>query len=144
MEQLTAKKRVGIVIGVVFLYIPLAIGGLWMATHLLKKYLAFSEAIVFSSLFVYGVTCFLVLLPLIVLSAYPVFMGIPIPIKKQKILGKYIAACLVLTVVSQISTKLYFEQIFAKQGYLMCSGTPHTWMPGMATRYVKDFRLCHQ
>lgn len=133
-----------LLLGVAFLYIPLAVSSLWGSVYLLRKYFAFPDSLNFSSFVVYGITCFLVLLPLIVLSVYPIFFKTPIPTKVQKFLTKYIVTCFVLAIFSQIGVKLYFEKAFAEQGYFSCSGTPRSWTAGMATRYVKDMQLCNQ
>ncbi|MFC0139851.1 hypothetical protein ACFFJN_07120 [Erwinia mallotivora] len=49
----------------------------------------------------------------------------------------------VITVIFQVGFKFYFLKNLEDKGYVACPGTPKSWVPGMAIKYVKDPLLCH-
>lgn len=67
-----------------------------------------------------------------------------INISLGKKLLKVAFVALGLTVVSMIVFSEIYTASLMHKGYSECKGIPAGWMPGMATRYVKDPSNCTQ
>lgn len=126
------------------LYVPLILGGGLLSLIALKEYFAFPSELSFSSFFVYGFCAVFILTPVAFFSLWPIFLGRRVSIEIQKHLTKYMIAVFIVTVVFQIGFKIYFSKELEYKGYIACPGTPKAWIPGMATRYVKDPQRCRQ
>ncbi|MCZ4060575.1 DUF1240 domain-containing protein [Pantoea sp. LMR881] len=77
-------------------------------------------------------------------SLWPIFLGRRVSVKIQKYVNNYMITVFIATVAFQIGFKVYFSNKLEDKGYVVCPGTPKAWMPGMATRYVKDPQRCSQ
>lgn len=142
MYELTLKRRVSMFFGVLFLVIPLSVGGVYLTLDTINEYLSFPYIIVFSSFIIYGITCFLILTPLTFLSIPPIFLGRQAPDSIQKPVSRFIVFCFLTSIIFQIGFRFYFINEFEKRGYVACQGIPSGWMPGMATKYALNEELC--
>lgn len=142
MYELTLKRRIFIFFGVLFLFIPLGAGGVYLTVDAINEYLSFPDIIIFSSFTIYGITCFLILLPLVFISLPPVFLGRQASISIQKPVSKFIVLCFLTSIFFQIGFRFYFVNEFEKRGYMACQGIPSGWTPGMATKYAISEELC--
>lgn len=73
MYELTLKSRIGIFLGMIFLLIPLSLGGMYLTVDSLRGYFSYPDIVVFSSFVIYGFTLFLILFPILYLSVHPIF-----------------------------------------------------------------------
>jgi len=73
MYNLTLKTRISMFFGILFLFIPLGLGGLYLALDRIDVYLSFPDVFVFSSFIIYGFTLFLIIFTLVFVSTYPIF-----------------------------------------------------------------------
>lgn len=144
MVDFPFKRRVGMFIGTLCLFVPLILGGGWLAFTTLKEYYSFPSELSFSSFFVYGFSSVLILTPVAFFSLWPIFLGRRVSTEMQKYLTKYMITVFIITVFFQIGFKVYFSNVLEFKGYVVCPGTPKAWMPGMATKYVKDPQRCHR
>ncbi|WP_261641160.1 hypothetical protein [Erwinia mallotivora] len=144
MQEFPLKRRVLIFFGVIFIYVPLIVGGTWLSAYMLSEYLSLPLELTYSSFVVYGFSAALILTPVAFTSIWPIFYGRRVSAKTQKYLSKYVVLAFVITLASQIGFKIYYTSLLDKNGYIACPGTPKAWTPGMATRYVKDSRHCRQ
>lgn len=142
MYELTLKRRIAIFCGFLFLFIPLIYGGAYITTDGLMLYFSFPDSFIFSSFVIYGVALSLILLPLSLLSFYPVFLGRLAHISIQKKVGMFIFICFSFFITLQIGFGIYFSSELERRGYIACRGIPSGWMPGMATRYALNETLC--
>ncbi|CNE00557.1 Uncharacterised protein [Yersinia mollaretii] len=142
MYELTLKRRVSMFFGVLFLVIPLSVGGVYLTLDAISEYLSFPDVIIFSSLIIYGITCFFILLPLTFLSIPPIFLGRQASDSVQRPVSKFIIVCFLTSIIFQIGFRFYFINEFEKRGYIACQGIPSGWMPGMATKYAISEELC--
>lgn len=145
MQEFPLKRRVGMFLGMMILYIPLVFGGGWLSFITLNEYLAFPPEISFSSFFVYGFSAIFILVPVAFCSLCPIFLGRRISIEIQRNLTKYMIAALIATIIFQIGFKIYFLNKLEVKGYISCPGTPSGWLSGMAKKYVLPPEKCdHQ
>jgi hypothetical protein len=142
MHELTLKRRVYLFLGVIFLFIPLALGGGYIALNSLKEYFSFPNVLNFSSFIIYGILCALILPPLIFISIPPIFLGRKSSDSVQKSVGKFIVYCFFISIIFQIGFSFYFVNELNNKGYIACKGIPSGWMPGMATKYALSENLC--
>ncbi|MFP1725842.1 DUF1240 domain-containing protein [Lonsdalea quercina] len=63
-----------------------------------------------------------------------------------KTIGAYVVyfkwGCIALVIIG-VMYSVFYPTVLVKKGYLRCSGIPSGWMPGTATRYVRDSSLCN-
>ncbi|POT79291.1 hypothetical protein C3378_12020 [Klebsiella michiganensis] len=144
MGAFSFKRRIGMFLGMLCLYVPLILGGGVFSFNTLKEYLTFPSELSFSSFFVYGFSAVFILSPVAFFSLWPIFLGRRVSIQIQKYVTKYMIILFIVTVVIQIGFKVYFSNKLEDKGYVACPDIPKGWMPGMATRYVKDPRNCRQ
>ncbi|RKQ41416.1 DUF1240 domain-containing protein [Enterobacter sp. R1(2018)] len=144
MQNFPFKRRVGMFLGMLCLYVPLILGGGLLSLTTLKEYFAFPTELSFSSFFVYGFSAVFILTPVAFFSLWPIFLGRRVSIEIQKYLTKYMIAMFIITIAFQVGFKFYFLNKLEAKGYVACPGAPEAWMPGMATRYVKDPQHCRQ
>lgn len=142
MYELTLKRRIAIFFGVLFFLIPLGGGGLYIALDSVATYFSFPPAFVFSSFTIYGFTIFLMVIPLVFISFFPVFLGRLVSLSTQKNISLFMFICFFFFILLQIGFKLYFVSELEHRGYIECRGIPSGWMPGMATKYVTNEVLC--
>jgi len=142
MYELTLKRRIAIFCGFLFLFVPLGCGGVYLSIDSLMLYFSYPNSFVFSSLVIYGITLFLILLPLSFLSFYPVFLGRLASLSIQKKIEVFIFICFSFSIIFQCGFGIYFSNNLEKRGYIACRGIPSGWMPGMATKYVTNEALC--
>lgn len=142
MYELTLKRRISIFIGVLFLIIPLACGGLYISLDSMTIYFSFPESFTFSSLVIYGFSFFLIIIPLTFLSFYPIFLGRLADINIQKKASRCIYICFFVFFIVQVGFGFYFVNELEHRGYIACRGIPSGWMPAMATKYVTHEELC--
>jgi len=107
MYELTLKRRVGVFFGVVFLFIPLSLGGAYLSIDSLFEYFSFPDSFVFTSAFIYGLTGFFILIPMIFLSIKPIFIGKQFSVSVQYKVSKFMIACLIFSVVFQVIFLFY-------------------------------------
>lgn len=131
-------------LGMLCLYVSLILGGGLLSLTTLKEYFSFPTELSFSSFFVYGFSAVFILTPVAFFSLWPIFLGRRVSIEIQKYLTKYMIAMFIITIAFQIGFKFYFLNKLEAKGYVACPGAPKAWMPGMATRYVKDPQHCRQ
>lgn len=144
MQGFPFKSRVGMFFGMLCLYVPLTLGGGVLSLTTLKEYFAFPSELSFSSFFVYGFSAVFILTPVAFFSLWPIFLGRRVSIEMQRYLTKYMIAVFFITVAFQIGFKVYFTNKLEDKGYVACPGALKAWVPGMATRYVKNIQLCSQ
>lgn len=144
MQGFPVKRRLGMFLGLLCLYVPLILGGGLLSLITLKEYFSFPDELSFSSFFVYGFSAVFILTPVAFFSLWPIFLGRRVSIEIQKYLTKYMFAVFIVTVAFQVGFKVYFSSKLEGKGYVVCPGTPKAWMPGMATRYVKNIKFCSQ
>lgn len=142
MRVYTLKKRMAILFGVLFLFIPLGCLGLYLFIDSVCFYLSFPEVFVFSSFVIYGVTLILILTPLFFISVIPVFFGRMASHSIQRRVSNFIVFCFFFSIPLQIGFRFYFLNAFEERGYVKCQGIPSGWMPGMATKYAINGVLC--
>ncbi|MEA9391758.1 hypothetical protein SJI19_14610 [Acerihabitans sp. TG2] len=142
MYNLTLKIRITMFFGILFLFIPLGLGGLYLALDGIDVYLSFPDVFVFSSFIIYGFTFFLIIFPLVFISTYPIFLGRQVSCSVQKTISNFIVFCFFFSILFQMGFKFYFISEFEKRGYIACRGIPLGWMPGMATKYATNEALC--
>jgi hypothetical protein len=143
MCEFPFKRRVGMFLGMIFLYAPLIVGGAWLSLITLKEYFSFPSELSFSSFFVYGFSAVFILSPVAFFSLWPIFLRRRVSIEIQRYLIKYMIVMFIATIIFQIGFKIYYLNELDVKGYVACPGTPTAWIPGMATRYVKDPQGCH-
>lgn len=144
MQEFPLKRRFGLLLGTILIYIPLIIGGSWLSFYMLSEYFSLPEELTYSSFVVYGFSAALILTPVAYISMWPILYGRRVSTKTQKCLSKYVVIVFIFTLLSQIGFKMYFTSFLDKNGYIACLGTPKAWTPGMATKYVRDRQLCSQ
>jgi len=144
MQEFPFKRRVGMFFGMLCLYVPLILVGGLLSLTTLKEYFAFPSELSFSSFFVYGFSAVFILTPVAFFSLWPIFLGRRVSIEIQKYLTKYMIVVFVITVAFQIGFQFYFLNKLEDKGYVACPGAPKSWIPGMATRYVKNIKFCSQ
>ncbi|WP_210454127.1 DUF1240 domain-containing protein [Pantoea ananatis] len=144
MQEFPLKRRFGLLLGIILIYIPLIVGGIWLSAYMLSKYLSLPTELTYSSFIVYGFSAALILTPVACISLWPIFYGRRVSAKIQKYLSKYVVAAFIVTLVSQIGFKMYYTSLLEENGYIACPGTPSAWTSGMVTKYVKDPRRCSQ
>ncbi|HHZ8503647.1 TPA: DUF1240 domain-containing protein [Morganella morganii] len=142
MNTFKAKKRIGMFFVLLFLILPLIIGGIYISIDSIHIYFSFPDDFVFSSFTIYGLASAFIFAPIIFLSAYPICFGRMAPILIQKKASKVIVFSFFVSIASQLFFKLYFESELKNRGYIACQGTPLGWTPMMATKYVTDKKLC--
>lgn len=142
MYELTLKRRIGIFFGVIFLLIPLSIGGMYMSIDSLIEYFSYPNMIIFSSFIIYGFTLFLIVIPLVYMSVQPIFFGRQANSNVQRLMSRMITYCFICSVIVQIGFKFWFTNHLDNNGYISCKGIPSGWMPGMATKYALSEELC--
>ncbi|MBS0849868.1 hypothetical protein [Citrobacter sp. JGM124] len=142
MYELTLKRRVGIFLGVVFLFIPLSLGGLYLFIDSFFNYFSFPDSFVFTSAFIYGLTGFFILFSMVFLSIKPIFLGKQFSLIVQYKVNKFMIACLIFSFVFQVIFFILFTDKLNSLGYIACKGTPIGWTPGMGTKYVTAEVLC--
>lgn len=144
MQEFSLQHRVGLLLGVVFIYIPLIVGGGWLSVYTFDKYLSFPPELTYTSFIVYGFSAVLILTPVAFISMWPIFRGQRVSSETQKCLSKYVVIAFVVTLASQMGFKIYFTNQLAKKGYIACPEMPKSWVSGMATRYVRAPQRCGQ
>ncbi len=142
MQNFPFKRRVGIFLGMLCLYVPLILGGGLLSLTTLKEYFAFPSELSFSSFFVYGFSAVFILTPVAFFSLWPIFFGRRVSIEMQRYLTKYMIAMFIITVAFQIGFKVYFSNKLKAKGYIVCQTTPNAWFLGMATKYVMPPVTC--
>lgn len=142
MYELTLNRRIGIFFGVLFIFIPLSLGGAYLFIDKLFEYFSFPDSFIFTSAFIYGLTGFFILIPMIFLSIKPIFIGKQFSLNVQYKVNKFMIVCLIISVVFQVIFFISFTNKLNNLGYIACKGTPIGWTPGMGTRYVIDEDLC--
>lgn len=104
---------------------------------------SFGDNIVFSWLTVYFIA-----LPVIMVFPFIYFILLLLKGKEYafKTMGAYVVylkwSCIVLVIIGVVYS-VFYPTVLVKKGYLRCSGIPSGWMPGTATRYVRDSSLCN-
>lgn len=142
MYELTLKRRIGIFFGVIFLIIPLSLGGLYLFVDSFFEYFSFPDSFVFTSAFIYGLTGFFILTLVVFLSIKPIFLGKQFSLNVQTKVSKFMFACLIFSVVFQVIFFILFTNKLNSLGYIACKGIPIGWTPGMGTKYVTNEVLC--
>lgn len=111
--------------------------------NMFNEYFSFGDNIVFSWL-----TVSFIALPAIMV--FPLIYFILILFKGKeyafKTMDAYVVylkwVCIALFVIG-VMYSVYYPTVLVKKGYFRCSGIPSGWMPGTATRYVRDSSLCN-
>ncbi len=104
---------------------------------------SFGNNIVFSWL-----TVSFIALPVIMVFPFIYFILLLLKGKEYafKTMGEYVVylkwSCIVLVIIG-VMYSVFYPTVLVKKGYLRCSGIPSGWMPGTATRYVRDSSLCN-
>ena len=114
----------------------------YLGSDVFNEYFSFGDNIVFSWL-----TVSFIALPAIMV--FPLIYFILILFKDKEYAFKTMDAymvylkwvCIALVIIGFMYSVCY-PAVLVKKGYLRCSGIPSGWMPGMATRYVRDLSLC--
>lgn len=142
MQDFPFKRRVGMFLGMLCLYVPLILGGGLLSLTTLKEYFAFPSELSFSSFFVYGFSAVFILTPVAFFSLWPICFGRRVSIEIQRYLTKYMIVMFIITVAFQIGFKFYFSNKLEAKGYVACQTTPNAWFFGMATKYVMPPVTC--
>lgn len=142
MQNFPFKRRVGMFLGMLCLYVPLILGGVLLSITTLKEYFSFPSELLFSSFFVYGFSAVFILTPVVFFSLWPIFLGRRVSIEMQRYITKYMTSVFIVTVDFQIGFKVYFSSKLESKGYIACQATPNAWFLGMATKYVMPPVTC--
>lgn len=114
----------------------------YLGNNMFNEYFSFGDNIVFSWL-----TVSFIALPMIMVFPLVYFILILFKGKEYafKTMDAYVVylkwGCILLIIIGVIYSVCY-PTVLVKKGYLQCSGIPSGWMPGTATRYVRDSSLC--
>ena len=138
----TMKQRIGLLLWVIFFIIPLLIAFLWMGIDTMSDYLSFPSSLVYSLGGVILLFSPILLIPLIVLTIPPVFIGKQMVSKNALLLLKFMVYGCVCAIISATLFSFIYLSELEKRGYLPCRGIPTGYMPGMGKRYVTDLSLC--
>jgi len=82
--------------------------------------------------------------PLLAMLFPVIFTGRQITVTLGKKLLKTMGVILGLTVLGMLIFSERYTTSLIDKGYIECLGIPSGWMPGMATRYVKNIKICSQ
>ena len=108
----------------------------------LIDYYRFYDEIIYSWLDFFA---FLFSFVILLFSVYPgcvTFYGVPMSAEKSKSIYKIALIIFVMSLITPgIFSFVYVDKIESK-GYIKCQGMPSGWMPGMATKYVINEKLC--
>ncbi|MHC3771719.1 DUF1240 domain-containing protein [Pantoea agglomerans] len=115
----------------------------YLGNDMFNEYFSFGDNVVFSWL-----TASFIALPVIMI--FPLIYFILLLFKGKeyafKTMGAYVVylkwVCIALVIIGVLYS-VFYPTVLVKKGYLRCSGIPSGWMPGTATRYVRDSTLCN-
>lgn len=115
----------------------------YLGNDMFNEYFSFGDNIVFSWL-----TVSFIALPMVMI--FPLIYFILLLLKGKeytfKTMGAYVVylkwGCIALVIVG-VMYSVFYPTVLVKKGYLRCSSIPSGWMPGTATRYVRDSSLCN-
>lgn len=114
----------------------------YLGKGMFKEYFSFGDEIVFSWL-----TVALVALPFVMIFplAYFIlvlFIGREVALRKMDCYVIYLKwGCIAIVIFGLLYSILYPKTLISR-GYVRCNGIPSGWMPGTATRYVKETSSC--
>lgn len=115
----------------------------YLGSDMFNEYFSFGDNIFFSWL-----TASFIALPVIMI--FPLIYFILLLFKGKeyafKTMDAYVVylkwVCIALVIIGVLYS-VFYPTVLVKKGYLRCSGIPSGWMPGTATRYVRDSTLCN-
>lgn len=114
----------------------------YLGKCIFKEYSSFGDKIVFSWL-----TVALVALPFVMIFPLAYFilvlcMGKELAFKKMDYYVVYFKwGCIAIVILGLLYSILYPKELISR-GYVRCNSIPSGWMPGTATRYVKETFSC--
>ena len=141
---ITLKQRMIGFFGIVFMFIPLTVGSVWIGLDILNGNWAFPPSLVFSWLTIFTLFFPFVSIPVMVTGLPVVFLGKDMAVKYAAPLIKTSMIGLVLGLIMSIAYGFYFTHQLEQRGYTSCSGVPYGYMPGGGKQYVTDLNLCNQ
>lgn len=109
-----------------------------------KEYLAFPDAMTYSTGLVSLTLSAFIMLPFCLSGIYGSIKGQRMNDKHQKVAMMIILSGVFLSLIYGFSFKVFFISSMNNKGYYSCSGIPTGWMPGMATKYVINKDLCNK
>ncbi|MDE1315282.1 DUF1240 domain-containing protein [Vibrio aestuarianus] len=143
---ITLKQRIVGFFGMLFMFIPLTIGSVWIGVDILIENWAFHSSLIFTWLALLLLFIPFISIPVIIIGLPAVFLGKDMPVKHAAPLIKIAVSGLVLGLIMSIVYGFYFTKQLEQRGYTPCRGIPssHTPGPGMGKQYVTDLSLCNQ
>lgn len=143
---ITLKQRIVGFFGMLFMFIPLTIGSVWIGVDILIENWAFHSSLIFTWLALLLLFIPFISIPVIIIGLPVVFLGKDMPVKYAVPLIKIAVSGLVLGLIMSIVYGFYFTNQLEQRGYTPCRGIPsgHTPGPGMGKQYVTDLSLCKQ
>lgn len=114
----------------------------YLGGSIFKEYFSFGDEIVFSWLTVALVALpFVMIFPLVYFILI-LFMEKEFAFRKMDYYVVYFKwGCIAIVILGLLYSIFYPKELISR-GYVRCNGIPSGWMPGTATRYVKETFSC--
>ena len=143
MTEITLKIRIFSFFFITVIMIPICVLLLYFSLNEIRILFNYPDVIVFTShsLASIIITPF-VLFYLIIISCKPIFLGKRISNHIQVTTARFLIVAIVSGLISQIGFKVYYKETLNNKNYVVCSGIPSGFLPGMATKYATSETLC--
>ncbi|WP_455843793.1 hypothetical protein [Pantoea agglomerans] len=109
-----------------------------------KEYLAFPSELTYSTGVVSLTLYSFIMLRFCLSGLYFFVKGQRMSDKHQKVSMMIILSGFLLLIIYGFSFKVFFISKVKSKGYYTCAGITSGWMPGMATKYMKEKGLCER
>lgn len=134
-DKIRATFAIVIILGLYLLSI-------YLGNRMFGSYLSFEDDIVFSWLNVALIALPFVMIFPLAYFILVLFIGREVALRKMDCYVIYLKwGCIAIVIFGLLYSILYPKTLISR-GYVRCNGIPSGWMPGTATRYVKETSSC--